>query len=150
MDTFDLQILRELQQNAKTTVKELSEKINLSPTPVFERIKKLETSGYITGYFTKLNADKLDYKLTVMCSVTLRHHNSEMIDKFHREVIVFDEVRECFHLAGIYDYLLKVIVKDIDEYQTFVSKKLASLENIGNVQSSFVMKSLKSEFGIKI
>ena len=85
-----------------------------------------------------------------MCYVSLRHHQRELIEKFQSDVIDFDEVRDCYHIAGMYDYLLKVVVTDMDAYQQFVSKKLASLDNIGNVQSSFVMTTLKSEIGFKV
>jgi Lrp/AsnC family leucine-responsive transcriptional regulator len=148
-DTFDLAILREVQQNAKITVKELSDKINLSQTPTFERLKKLEKEQMILGYHARINGKKLGLGLTVMCYVSLRHHQRELIEKFQSDIIGFDEVRDCYHIAGMYDYLLKVVVTDMDAYQHFVSKKLASLDNIGNVQSSFVMNELKSEIGFK-
>ncbi len=142
-DLYDIAILEEVQINAKITVKELSEKINLSPTPTFERLKKLEKEGYITGYHAKLDIKKLGLSLMVMCNVSLKIHQKDFIEKFQEEIIRFDEVKECYHIAGMYDYLLKIVVKDMDAYQLFVSKKLASLENIGNVQSSFVMIELK-------
>lgn len=142
-DIYDIAILQEVQKNAKITVKELSDKINLSPTPTFERLKKLEREGYITGYHAKLDIKKLGLSLMVMCNVSLKIHQKDFIEKFQEEIIRFDEVKECYHIAGMYDYLLKIVVKDMDAYQLFVSKKLASLDNIGNVQSSFVMIELK-------
>ncbi len=149
-DHFDIAILREVQLNAKITVKELSEKVNLSPTPVFERLRKLEKEAYILGYHGRLNPQKLGFNLTVMCYVSLRNHQQDLIERFQEAVIGLEEVRACYHIAGMYDYLLKVVVKDMDSYQKFVSSKLASLENIGNVQSSFVMQELKSEVGIPL
>ena len=149
-DIYDIAILQEVQKNAKITVKELSEKINLSPTPTFERLKKLEREGYITGYHAKLDIKKLGLSLMVMCNVSLKNHQKDIIEKFQEEIIRFDEVKECYHIAGMYDYLLKIIVKDMDAYQQFVSKKLASLDNIGNVQSSFVMIELKEDIGCLI
>ena len=150
IDAYDIAILREVQQNAKITVKELSEKVNLSPTPVFERLKKLEKEGYIAGYHARLNPKLLGLNLTVMCYVSLRYHQKDLIEIFMREVVRFPEVRECFHIAGMYDFLLRVMVSDMDAYQQFVSHKLASMENIGNVQSAFVMSEIKSEVGIQI
>ena len=149
-DVYDIAILREVQQNAKVTVKELSEKVNLSPTPVFERLKKLEKEGYITGYHARLNPKLLGFNLTVMCYVSLRYHQKDLIEIFMREVVRFPEVRECFHISGMYDFLLRVMISDMDAYQHFVSHKLASMENIGNVQSAFVMSEIKSEVGIQI
>jgi len=142
-DPYDIAILQEVQKNAKITIKDLSEKINLSPTPTFERLKKLEKEGYITGYHAKLDIKKLGMSLMVMCNVSLKIHQKDFIEKFQEEIIRFDEVKECYHIAGMYDYLLKIVVKDMDAYQQFVSKRLASLDNIGNVQSSFVMIELK-------
>lgn len=149
-DPYDIAILQEVQKNAKITIKDLSEKINLSPTPTFERLKKLEKEGYITGYHAKLDIKKLGLSLMVMCNVSLKIHQKDFIEKFQEEIIRFDEVKECYHIAGMYDYLLKIIVKDMDAYQQFVSKKLASLDNIGNVQSSFVMIELKEDIGCLI
>ena len=149
-DPYDIAILQEVQKNAKITIKDLSEKINLSPTPTFERLKKLEKEGYITGYHAKLDIKKLGLSLMVMCNVSLKNHQKDIIEKFQEEIIRFDEVKECYHIAGMYDYLLKIVVKDMDAYQLFVSKKLASLDNIGNVQSSFVMIELKEDIGCLI
>jgi DNA-binding Lrp family transcriptional regulator len=149
-DAFDLAILKEVQENAKITIKELSDKINLSQTPTFERLRKLEKEGYITGYHAVLDMKKMGYGLTIMCNVSLKNHQKDIIEKFQEEIIHFDEVLECYHLAGLYDYLLKVVVRDMDSYQYFVSKKLASLDNIGNVQSSFVMTDLKKNIGLKL
>jgi len=149
-DPYDVAILQEVQKNAKITIKDLSEKINLNPTTTLERLKKLEKEGYITGYHAKLDIKKLGLSLMVMCNVSLKNHQKDIIEKFQEEIIRFDEVKECYHIAGMYDYLLKIIVKDMDAYQQFVSKKLASLDNIGNVQSSFVMIELKEDIGCLI
>ena len=149
-DTFDTAILKEVQENAKITVKELSEKINLSPTPTFERLKKLEKDGYIKSYHAHIDAKKMGFGLVVMCNVSLKNHQKDMIEMFQEEIIRFHEVQECYHIAGMYDYLLKVVIKDMDAYQHFVSKKLVSLQNIGNVQSSFVMIELKNNAGFKV
>lgn len=150
IDKFDLAILAEVQKNGKITQKELSKIINLSPTPTYERVKKLEKDGFITGYHAHLDIRKLGYNLTALCYVSLRIHQKDVIERFQKEVVSFEEVRSCFHIAGQFDYLLKVVVKDMEAYQKFISTKLASLENIGNVQSSFVLSELKQEFGLQL
>ncbi|MCZ2099978.1 MAG: Lrp/AsnC family transcriptional regulator [Chitinophagales bacterium] len=150
LDRIDVLILREVQQNAKTTIKELSEITGLSSTPIFERLRKMENEKIIQGYRAELNAQKLGFGLTVMCYVSLRSHQSELIYKFQEDVVKIEEVLECYHIAGVYDYLLKVIVYDIESYQKFLSDKLATLGNIGNVQSNFIMNTLKSNGGIPI
>lgn len=150
LDHIDVLILREVQQNGKTTIKELSEITGLSSTPIFERLRKMENEKIIQGYRAELNAQKLGFGLMVMCYVSLRSHQSELIYKFQEDVVKIEEVLECYHIAGVYDYLLKVIVYDIESYQKFLGDKLATLGNIGNVQSNFIMNTLKSNGGIPI
>lgn len=150
LDEIDLTILREVQKNAKVTIKEISEKTGLSSTPVFERQRKLESENFIVGYHAHLNFEKLGYHLIVMCYVSLRSHQSELIDKFQEEVVKIEEVLECYHIAGVFDYMLKVTVQDIAAYQKFISTKLATLGNIGNMQSNFVMNVLKPYTGVPI
>lgn len=144
IDQYDRKILELLQSNAKLTIKEISSKVQLSVTPVFERIKKLEKEGYIQGYYARLSREKLGLSLMVVCNVTLDTHQSQYIEKFQSDVLHLHEVKACYHIGGMYDYLLLIVVKDMNEYQHFVSKKLASLEHIGKVQSSFVMKEIKA------
>ena len=144
LDQFDKKILDLLQQNAKLTIKEISSMVQLSVTPVFERVKKLEREGYIKGYHAKLSREKLGLNLMVICNISLDTHQSQYIEKFQQDIMHLQEVKACYHIGGMYDYLLMIVVKDMEEYQHFVSKKLASLEHIGKVQSSFVMKEIKT------
>ncbi len=144
-DTTDIAILRLLQHDAKLTIKEIAAKLSLTPTPVHERIKKLEKSGYISAYRAVLNRQKLDLSLLVFCNVTLEAHHSEYIAQFESDVQQLPEVVECYHVAGMFDYLLKVMVTDMETYQAFVTQRLAALPNIRNVQSFFVMTEVKNE-----
>lgn len=143
MDKIDRELLRALQENAKLTNKELAGMLGLTITPVHERIKKLEREGYISHYSAIVNPHKVDLALQVFCSVSLKDHQKEFIEQFERDVVALEEVIECYHIGGRFDYLLKVIVKDMETYRSFVSLKLAELDNIGNVQSSFVMSEIK-------
>lgn len=144
IDQVDKSILNLLQENCKYTIKELASKLNLTTTPIFERIKRLENDGYIKNYKAIIDRKKIGLSLIIFCNVSLKNHETIMISKFEKEIINFSEVIECYHIAGMYDYLVKVMVKDMDEYQYFVAKKLASLENLGQVQSSFVMTEVKT------
>lgn len=148
MDKIDKELLRALQTNAKLTNKELAGMLGLTITPVHERIKKLEREGYISHYAAIVNPYKVDLALQVFCSVSLKDHQREFIEQFERDVVALEEVVECYHIGGRFDYLLKVIVKDMDTYRKFVSEKLAELDSIGNVQSSFVMSEIKRSFSI--
>ncbi len=145
LDNTDLEIIRILQKNAKSTIKELADALNLSNTPVFDRIKRLEKSGVITGYTALVNRRKLGLNLMAFCTLTLKGHNAEFLKQFETDVNLLPEVIECYHLTGSFDYLLKVLVGDMADYQEFVTKKLTSLANIDRVTSSFVLTELKNE-----
>jgi len=143
IDVFDGKILDALSQNAKLTIKELSEVICLSSTATFERVKKLEKENYIMGYFAKINREKLGFHLVALCYITLEKHQKDVIAEFESDIQNFKEVIECHHIAGKYDYLLKIVVSDMHEYQQFISMKLSNVANIRQVESTFVMKTVK-------
>ena len=150
LDATDLRILDLLQRNSKLTTKEIAAQIGMTTTPVFERIKRLEKKGYVDKYIALLNREKLGLTLLAFVNVSLKEHNTVYLEKFVESVISLPEVMECYHVAGLFDYLLKVIVKDMGEYQHFVSKKLAGLDNIGKVQSSFVMTEIKNSTALNV
>ncbi len=143
VDSTDLRILTLLQQDGKMKTKEISARLGLTITPVHERIKKLERGGYIDHYTAIVNRKMIGLNMLAFCSVSLKNHQKAFIQKFESDIKHLKEVVECYHIGGMFDYLLKVIVKDMDAYQAFISTKLADLENIGNVQSSFVMSEIK-------
>lgn len=142
MDTYDKMILEALSDNAKLTIKELSQQIHLSLTATFERVKKLEREEFIKGYITDINHEKMGFHLTALCHITLEKHQKETIVQFESEVALFDEIIECLHVSGKHDYILKIIVSDMQEYQKFISEKLSNIKNIRHVESTFVMKSI--------
>lgn len=149
LDAIDKKILLILQQNSKTNIKEVALKVGLTQTPTYERIRRLENSGIIEKYVAVLNKEKIGYHVEVFCQVTLLVHSKKMITKFEKAVNRIDEIMECFHVAGNYDYLLKVIVKDMKSYQLFLKNKLSILDSIANVQSTFVMTSTKEKIILK-
>ena len=150
LDATDLQILRTLQKNAKLTTKELAEAVHLTPTPVFERLKRLERQGYIKKYVAVLDPDKLDQGLLVFCKVKLKQINHEIADAFVRRINRIPEVTECYNTSGNYDYLLKVRAKDMKQYQAFVLNKLGEIEMLSSIESTFVMSEVKQTYGISI
>lgn len=150
IDRIDISLLNLLQNNTKLNTKELAQKVGLSVTPTYERIKRLEKHGYIKNYVAILEKKLIDKNLMVMSFVSLNAHTKEIMIDFENSVIKFDEIIECFHVTGSYDYQLKVVVSDMEEYQHFLKNKLASIDNIANVQSSFVMSSLKDTTAIPI
>ncbi|MBP1531147.1 MAG: Lrp/AsnC family transcriptional regulator [Bacteroidaceae bacterium] len=150
LDKTDLQILRTLQKNAKLTTKELADAVHLTPTPVFERQKRLERQGYIKKYIAVLDPDKLDRGLLVFCKVKLKQINREIADDFTRRIQHIPEVTECYNTSGTYDYLLKIRAADMRQYQEFVLNKLGTIESLSSLESTFVMSEVKQSYGINL
>ena len=150
LDKIDLQILKTLQKNAKLTTKELADVVKLTPTPVFERQKRLERQGYIKKYVAILDPDKLNQSLLVFCKVKLKQINHEIADAFVRHIRRIPEVTECYNTSGSYDYLLKVRAQDMKQYQEFVLTKLGDIDSVGSIESTFVMSEVKQVYGINI
>ena len=150
LDETDMQILKILQKNAKLTTKELADAVHLTPTPVFERQKRLERLGYIKKYVAVLDAEKLNLGLQVLCKVKLKQINHEIADAFVRRIMRIPEVTECYNTSGAYDYLLKVRAKDMKQYQEFVLNKLGEIESLSSIESTFVMSELKQNYGINL
>ena len=143
LDQKDLAILKLLQQNARITVKEISDKVNLSTTPVFERIRWMEKSGVIKQYATLVDPAKLNRRLMVIVYVSLKQHNKTAGSRFVKAINEMIEVLECYSISGEFDFMLKVAVEDMNAYYDFHVNRLSELENIGNVQSVFVMGVVK-------
>ena len=150
LDETDLQILRILQKNAKLTTKELAEAVHLTPTPVFERQKRLERQGYIKKYVAILDPEKLGMGLQVYCKVKLKQINREIAEAFARRIMRIAEVTECYNTSGAYDFLLKVRARDMKQYQEFILTKLGEIESVGSIESMFVMSEVKQNYGITI
>lgn len=142
-DRKDLLILKLLQQNARITVKEISEKIHLSTTPVHERIKRMEESGIIKQYATLVDNTKVNKSLMVICYVSLKEHGKNAGSKFIKVINNLNEVIECFSISGEFDFMLKVVCEDMNAYYDFHVNKLSEIENIGHLQSIFVMGIIK-------
>lgn len=142
-DSTDKKLLEYLQQDSKQTNKELSNKLGLSVTAVFERIKKLEREGFINGYMAEVNKEKIDRNFVVFCHVKLTQHSQDFVFRFEKEVKKLNEVLHCYHISGDYDYLLKVIVKDMSAFREFMVKKLTTINHIGSTHSMFVINEVK-------
>ncbi len=148
LDAMDLAILKLLQQNARITIKEISEQVHLSTTPVHERIRRMEQNGVIKQYITILNAAKVGKGLMVICYVSLRQHSKNAGDKFIKSILVMNEVIECLTISGEFDFMLKVVASNMDDYYDFHVNKLSQVENVGNVQSVFVMGVIKQTYNL--
>ncbi|REH56562.1 Lrp/AsnC family leucine-responsive transcriptional regulator [Tenacibaculum gallaicum] len=150
LDDVDKKLLEELQKDCKQSIKQLAAKVNLSITPTHERIKKMEVNGVIDKYVALLNLETVDKSLIVYCQVTLIKHQESAFKEFEKYMSKIEEIVEVSYIAGVYDFLLKIVLKDMNEYQDFVLKRLSQLEVISNIQSSFVMKQVKNTTKIKL
>ena len=149
LDKVDLQILRTLQENARLTTKELAARVSLSSTPVFERLKRLESGGYIKKYIAVLDAEKLNQGFVVFCSVKLRRLNRDIAAEFTRIIQDIPEVTE-YNISGSYDYLLKIHAPNMKYYQEFILNVLGTIDSLGSLESTFVMAEVKHQYGIHI
>lgn len=143
LDDKDLSILRELQKNGRATVREIASAVHLSPTPVHERIKRLEQEGVIRQYAALLDHAKVNKGLMVICYVSLKQHDRVAGGKFIRRMHEMQEVIECYNISGEFDFMLKVVAESMESYYDFHVNKLSQVENIGHVQSVFVMGVIK-------
>ncbi len=141
LDRTDKRILDEMQRNARISNLELADKIGLSPSPCSRRVKQLEDEGYINRHVTLLNQAKLGLKLIAMVQVSMDKHTPDRFENFEANVTIWPEVLECYLITGqTADYLLKVIVADMDAYQEFLLGKLTRIDGVSGVQSSFVLR----------
>jgi len=149
-DDIDKRLLFYLQEDSKQTNKELSNKLNLSVTAVYERIKKLEKEGYINKYVALVNKEKTDKAFVAFCHIKLEKHSQDFVVRFEKEVNLLSEVLECYHISGDYDYLLKVLVKDMAAFREFMVKKLTTINHIGSTHSMFVINEVKHTTAINV
>ena len=137
LDTIDHQIIQLLQFNGKVTIKEIANKLNLTTSPVFERIKRLEEKKVIKGYTALVDPKKVNKGQIVFCNVSMPDYTEKNIKEFENKVDLMPEVLECYHFAGVVDYQMKVLIKDIDAYNKFLHK--ISLLSMVRVHSSVVV-----------
>lgn len=143
LDEIDKKLLNILQINSRITIRELSEKLHLSTTPIHERIKKLEKNGFIKQYITLVDPKMIGKKLIVYVSVSLNKHTKEAIDEFEDQMQKMDEVMESYYISGSSDFLLKVYCYDMDDFHDFITNKFSVIGNITQFYSSFVMSENK-------
>ena len=150
MDRTDTQILDLLQQDANLTTQQIADRINMSQSPCWRRINKLEEQGVIDRKVTLLNREKLGMEVVVFATVNLTTQGRDNLEDFEREVRVLPEVLECYTMAGTWDYMLKIVVKDIRHYETFVRDKLTRLAHIGEVHSHHSRHGLQLDLSVVV
>ncbi len=150
LDAIDKKLLNSLQNNCKQTTKQLSLQLNLSITAIYERIKKLEHQKVIQKYVAIVNNNKIEKAFLVFCHVKLVQHSKEFVSTFEREILKLEEVSECFHVSGDYDYILKIYVKDMEAYREFMVTKLTAIKHIGSTHSAFSIEQVKNTTAIQL
>ncbi|TRZ45412.1 AsnC family transcriptional regulator [Robertkochia solimangrovi] len=143
LDNTDLKLISLVQKDAKQTTKQLALQLELSNTAVYERVRKLEREGVITGYTALLDREKLGKSFVAFCHVRLARHTADNVKEFERAVVRLTEVAECYHVSGDYDYMLKIFVADMPAYRQFMVEKLTGLPHIGNTHSVFMIGGIK-------
>jgi len=151
MDKYDQRILEELQADGRISNQDLADRIGLSPSPCLRRVRQLEEDGYIDRYVALLNADKLGLKMTALIHISMDKHTPERFENFEQKVSGFPEVQSCYLITGqSADYILKVVVRDMDHFQSFLLGKLTRIEGVSGVHSSFVMRKVLDKTSVSI
>lgn len=144
MDAIDKKLLMLLQENSSVTTKVLSQQLNLSATAVYERVRKLEREGIVSKYVAVVDRNKVNRGFVVFCHIKLSQHTKAYLTRFEREIVQLDEVLECYHVSGDYDYILKIYVANMEEYREFMVTKLTTLQHIGSTHSTFMIGEVKN------
>ncbi len=150
LDETDKQLIKLLQEDCKKTTKYYADILQLSKTAVYERIRRLERNGVITNYVALVDKEKVHRNFTVLCHIKLVQHTKENVLRFEREILKLEEVSECFHVSGDYDYILKVNMENMESYRAFMVTKLTAISNIGSTQSSFSISEVKNTPSVHI
>jgi Lrp/AsnC family leucine-responsive transcriptional regulator len=150
LDSIDIKILQQLQKNSRLTIKELGALVQLSPSPVFERMKRLEREGFIKKYVAVLDAEKLEHGFVAFCHLSMKQHSYENAQRIMQAVQDIPEIVECYNISGDYDFMLKIYTKDMKQYQQFILKILGDMDCIGSLHSTFVLGEVKNSYQLPL
>ena len=144
LDGFDIKIMQALQQQADISVQALSEQVGLSHTPCWRRIKRLREAGIISGNVALVNAKRVGLGVTVFVHAKLSNHDEQVLAEFEAAAIAMDEVIQCYIMSGDFDYLLRVVVPSIEQYEQTLNRRLVRLPGVQSLNSSFALRELKN------
>ena len=150
LDSIDIKILQQLQKNSRLTIKELGALVQLSPSPVFERMKRLEREGFIKKYVAVLDAEKIKHGFVAFCHLSMKQHSYENAQRIMQAVQDIPEIVECYNISGDYDFMLKIYTKDMKQYQQFILKILGDMDCIGSLHSTFVLGEVKNSYQLPL
>lgn len=143
LDEIDIKLLMLLQDDAKMNIKDIADRLGMTKTPIYERIRRMEKDGVIEKYVARISTETMEHTMVVFCSVSLESQKLEAIRQFSDEISCLPEVLECYLMGGANDFLLKVVVQDLKAYHQFSAGKLAALPNVGQIKSTFVLHEIK-------
>ena len=143
LDETDVQILHMLQNDGRITNAELAKRVGLSPPSVLQRVRALEKSGLIRGYVALLEPERLGLRITALVMISLSLHQEQPIERFRKSIQEIQEITECYHVSGDFDFLLKVVVRDMRAYEVFLREKLSKIKGIGKITTNFVLATNK-------
>jgi len=150
LDSTDKAILKIIQEDSRVTMKEMAKRLNLSTTPIFDRMKKLEKAGVIKNYVALVDPKMIGKSLTVFINISIKEHGKKAISEFVKAITQFHEVIECHHITGNADFFIKLILADIEAYNQFILEKLAVIPHIGRVESKFSLSQRKLTTAIPV
>ena len=150
LDSIDIKILQQLQKNSRLTIKELGALVQLSPSPVFERMKRLEREGFIKKYVAVLDAEKIEHGFVAFCHLSMKQHSYENAQRIMQAVQDIPEIVECYNISGDYEFMLKIYTKDMKQYQQFILKILGDMDCIGSLHSTFVLGEVKNSYQLPL
>lgn len=150
LDSIDIKILQQLQKNSRLTIKELGALVQLSPSPVYERMKRLEREGFIKKYVAVLDAEKIEHGFVAFCHLSMKQHSYENAQRIMQAVQDIPEIVECYNISGDYDFMLKIYTKDMKQYQQFILKILGDMDCIGSLHSTFVLGEVKNSYQLPL
>ena len=145
MDQKDIQIVQALQANARLTNQDLAERVSLSPSPCLRRMRNLKDTGIIKGYTATVDRKAFGFALTVFIHIKLSHHTEDIITNFERHIRASERVLDCFLMTGRWDYMLRVVALDLEDYERFVRSKLQPIPSIGSIESNIIYGTIKSQ-----
>ena len=146
MDFIDKKIIKILNNNSKTTLQTISDKVNLSIGPTARRISQLEKKNIIKNYSVNIDEYSLGYKFPAFIFISLEKQQSKNFDKFEKQILNFPEVVECWLMTGSKDYIIRIAVKDVEEFENFLTKKLTVIDGVSSVESSIPLRRVKTGF----
>ena len=145
MDQKDIHIVQALQDNARLTNQDLAERVNLSPSPCLRRMKNLEDNGIIKGYRATVDQKAFGFALTVFIHIKLSNHTEDIVKNFERHIRASERVLECFLMTGRWDYMLRVVALDLEDYERFVRSRLQPISSVGSIESNIIYGTIKSQ-----